>query len=160
MTEGYFRTQCRHCGDLVYEGPGIPPQRRHHIRQHHRGNLHPQCPATASATTSAHPRRGRLGRHPLTAHALPSDHIRAQRTGRGQPSASTPSHTPRGNQPATARTHPHRQQGVHTPRRSHVEAIRQPGRPDFLVSTSPAALECNRIDSRTDSACTTKQATA
>ncbi|MDE8649718.1 hypothetical protein PXH69_32620 [Rhodococcus qingshengii] len=36
MNEGYFRTQCRHCGDLVYEGPWIPPHKRHHIHHAHR----------------------------------------------------------------------------------------------------------------------------
>jgi len=61
MNEGYFRTQCRHCGDLVYEGPWIPPQRRHHIHQDHRTTCtssaeqqHPPQPAlTLVGATSA-----------------------------------------------------------------------------------------------------------
>ncbi|SCC70229.1 hypothetical protein GA0061093_13517 [Rhodococcus qingshengii] len=51
MSEGYFRTQCRECDLLVYEGPWIPPRERHLLHEHHRA-LCTSAPPTAPTTTT------------------------------------------------------------------------------------------------------------
>jgi hypothetical protein len=50
MSEGYFRTQCRECDLLVYEGPWIPPRERHLLHEHHR-TLCTSAPPTAPTPT-------------------------------------------------------------------------------------------------------------
>lgn len=59
MSEGYFRTQCRGCELLVYEGPWIPPRERQLLHE----QLRTQC-------TVARP-RGRTAPTAVTIAAAP-----------------------------------------------------------------------------------------
>ncbi|SCC64056.1 hypothetical protein GA0061093_11748 [Rhodococcus qingshengii] len=56
MSEGYFRTQCRGCDLLVYEGPWIPPRERQHLHERHRAlcttpSTTPPTPALTAVNT-------------------------------------------------------------------------------------------------------------
>lgn len=76
MNEGYFRTQCRHCGALVYEGPWIPhnnattsigttgqrapPLPRNNIRHNQRS--HSSTPIRSVSADLAHARHSKIAR--------------------------------------------------------------------------------------------------
>lgn len=69
MSEGYFRTQCRGCDFLVYEGPWIPPRERQLLHEHHRA-LCTSAPPT-SPTTTAPPAVNTV---PAPLFLLPTEH--------------------------------------------------------------------------------------
>lgn len=66
MSEGYFRTQCRGCDLLVYEGPWIPPRERHLLHERHRA-LCTSAPATTTAPTA-------VNAAPAPLFLLPTEH--------------------------------------------------------------------------------------
>lgn len=51
MSDGHYRTQCRRCDTLVYDGPWIPPNQRLRIHEHHRTT----CTATTPPQLDAVP---------------------------------------------------------------------------------------------------------
>lgn len=64
MSEGYFRTQCRGCDLLVYEGPWIPPR---HARQSTTGGEFVADAVARGATAPVGDRPTEIGCWSLTA---------------------------------------------------------------------------------------------
>jgi hypothetical protein len=52
MSEGYFRTQCRGCELLVYEGPWIPRRERQLLHERHRTLCTAAWPRARTAPTA------------------------------------------------------------------------------------------------------------